>query len=190
MIGGKVSVTSQGPGIEAIKKSIATLSHMQAYVGIPAENAETVSNGLNNAQKLFLNTQGSMRKEMKGTMDAGATYQAAYDLYIHSFGSPLWSIPPRPVLEPAIEEPSNKAAIVGYLKMAMQEALDGKTEKAIQLLDRAGLEAEMVAKDWFTDARNAWAPNSPVTIAKKGSDKPLIDTGEMREAIAHITVEE
>lgn len=28
-----------------------------------------------------------------------------------------------------------------------------------------------------------FAPNSPVTIARKGSDKPLIDTGTMRESV-------
>ena len=29
-----------------------------------------------------------------------------------------------------------------------------------------------------------WAPNSPQTIARKGSDKPLIDTGFMRMSVA------
>ena len=28
-----------------------------------------------------------------------------------------------------------------------------------------------------------WVPNSPATIARKGSDKPLIDTGQLRQSI-------
>lgn len=30
-----------------------------------------------------------------------------------------------------------------------------------------------------------WVPNAPSTIARKGSDRPLIDTGELRRSIAY-----
>ena len=32
-----------------------------------------------------------------------------------------------------------------------------------------------------------WTPNSPVTIARKGSSRPLIDTGELRASITYRT---
>lgn len=35
----------------------------------------------------------------------------------------------------------------------------------------------------ITNTPGDWPPNSPVTIAKKGSSKPLIDTGVMRSSI-------
>lgn len=31
-----------------------------------------------------------------------------------------------------------------------------------------------------------WTPNAPSTIARKGSDKPLIDTGQMRQRIVYV----
>lgn len=52
-----------------------------------------------------------------------------------------------------------------------------------KVLDLAGLEAE-------SDVRNSidngnWTPNSPATIARKGSSKPLIDTSTMRNRVTH-----
>ena len=38
----------------------------------------------------------------------------------------------------------------------------------------------------FENPKNNWPPNSPRTIAKKGSDVPLIDTGELRKSITHV----
>ena len=53
-----------------------------------------------------------------------------------------------------------------------------------KVLDLAGLEAE-------SDVRNAidngnWTPNSPATIVRKGSSKPLIDTSTMRNRVTHV----
>ena len=31
-----------------------------------------------------------------------------------------------------------------------------------------------------------WTPNAPSTIAKKGSDHPLIDTGLMRQSVHYV----
>lgn len=31
-----------------------------------------------------------------------------------------------------------------------------------------------------------WTPNAPATIAQKGSDRPLIDTGHLRQSIRHV----
>lgn len=38
-------------------------------------------------------------------------------------------------------------------------------------------------------ARGSFAPNSPATIKKKGSDTPLIDTGIMRSSVNYQIVE-
>jgi hypothetical protein len=57
-------------------------------------------------------------------------------------------------------------------------------------LNRAGQVAENAARNWFVNPKNGWAPNAPSTIRRKGSDKPGIDTGEMRKALTHLVVEE
>jgi hypothetical protein len=43
-----------------------------------------------------------------------------------------------------------------------------------------------IVRAWFVDPKNGWPENSPITIAAKGSDKPLIDTGELRKAITYV----
>lgn len=49
------------------------------------------------------------------------------------------------------------------------------------LLQTAGLQAEADIRDAITTG--PWAPNSPETIARKKSSKPLIDTGDMRKYV-------
>ena len=98
-------------------------------------------------------------------------------------------IPPRPVLEPAINAPDNKANIAAELKLAAQGVLEGRPADATQHLSKAGQVGSNAAKRWFTDPRNGWPANAPSTIKAKGSDRPMIDTGELRRAITHVVEE-
>lgn len=110
-------------------------------------------------------------------------------LYLHTHGSQLQHIPPRPVIEPAIQAPDNKANITAELKQAAQGVLEGRPQDASQHLEMAGQVGSNAAVRWFTDPRNGWAPNAPRTIKEKGSDRPLIDTGELRRAITYVVEE-
>lgn len=48
-----------------------------------------------------------------------------------------------------------------------------------------GLEAEKIVDEAFsTSGYGTWAPNAPMTISKKGSSMPLIDTGQLRRSIS------
>jgi hypothetical protein len=109
-------------------------------------------------------------------------------LYIHTNGSPMKHIPPRPVIEPAIMDSANNALITEQLQKAVEAALDGKD--ATVYLNRAGQAAENAARGWFSNPKNGWAPNAPSTIRRKHSDRPLIDTGELRKSLTHLVVEE
>jgi hypothetical protein len=111
-------------------------------------------------------------------------------LYIHSNGSPLRHIPARPVIEPAITEPGNKALITKELGKAAEAGLAGNAADVTMRLNRAGMLAQNICRAWFVDPRNGWAPNAPSTIRRKGSDRPLIDTGALRQAITYIVVQE
>ena len=121
---------------------------------------------------------------MQPKIDAGMKYSAAYQLYIMSHGSPLWHIPPRPVLESALEA---HADAIGKLFQAVIKAACKGDEAAIQkAMNICGMAAQNYCRDWFTDPRNGWPPNSPLTIKAKGSERPLIDTGTMRKAITYV----
>jgi hypothetical protein len=168
-----------------LKKRLEALSKMDVLVGIPAGEPHD-NTTLTDAQLLYIQEHGvrrkSMREEMQPQLDAGTPYSKAYQLYLHEHGSPLWSIPPRPVLEPAIA--SVKPKISEQFQKAYQAALDGKDY--LPYLNAAGMIGRDAAYNWFVDPRNNWPPNAPSTIKEKGSERPLIDTGEMRRAITWV----
>jgi hypothetical protein len=103
-------------------------------------------------------------------------------MYIQAHGSPLWNVPPRPIIEPAIE--AHRQELAELLRQALVNALEARP--FIQELRKAGMKGQNVTRAWFVDPRNKWPPNSPRTIAEKGSDRPLIDTGELRKSITFV----
>lgn len=108
----------------------------------------------------------------------------AQKLYYNSMGSPLKKIPSRKVLEPAIED---KLDEIGFeLNKGVVMGLITGEEEMDKAYNRAGLMAQQACVNWFDNPKNNWAPNAPYTIKQKGSDSPLIDTGEMRKSITYI----
>lgn len=144
-----------------IKKAIEALKRKEVLVGIPQAESSREGEGITNAELLF----------------------------IHTNGSPIRNIPPRPVIEPAIED--DKAVISKLMGNATKHALNGEETAAMKELEKAGLEAQSASQDWFDNPKNGWPPNSPSVMAakiKKGSTdpKPLIDTGELRKSITYV----
>ena len=176
---------------QKVIKDIQAFTRMQVYVGIPEEKAPRKGQGPSNAQLAFLHTHGVRSVSMRFSMTASMVkhslnYSQALALYLHTHGSPLMQIPPRPIIEPAIKAHGNLEPITMELRAAATAALAGQRQKAMTHLHRAGLTAQNAVRAWFTDPRNHWAPNAPSTIARKGSDKPLIDTGELRKSITYV----
>jgi hypothetical protein len=172
-----------------VEKALADLANMDVLVGIPEENDGRQEEGaqIDNAELLFILSKGTRSSEMRNAMapnlESGMAYGKAHELYIHEHGSPLWHTPPRPVLEPAIEHPENKELLAADLKVAAEAALDGHPEQALSQLKRTAIDAQNVAREWFVNPANGWAPNAPSTIEAKGSDRPNVDTGEVRKNI-------
>ena len=55
-------------------------------------------------------------------------------------------------------------------------------------LNIVGLKATSDMKQKIRNGDPKWAPNAPSTIRRKGSSKPLIDTSQLVNSIAHKTV--
>lgn len=173
-----------------VSEILERLAGFDVLVGLPAEDKKRDGN-LTNPQIAFLNTFGVRTAKMRKSMDAHVeqqrgrkSYSKAYQAYIHTHGSPAWRIPPRPFLEPAIE--ANAEKIAHRLQQAAIRFLEGHPEDGISTLKLAGIMSRNFVYRWFDDARNGWAPNAPLTIRRKGSDHPLIDTGEMRKSITYV----
>lgn len=142
--------------LQAVQKSIKELKKIDVLVGVPQEEAGREQNGITNAELL----------------------------YIHTNGSPANNIPPRPIVEPAIQD--SKEEIGTLLKEAILKALEGDTDGAMAGMERAGTQGENAVKGWFTNPKNNWAENAESTKKRKGSSKPLIDTGQLRKSITHV----
>ncbi len=173
---------------EAVRRCVRILMTTSIFVGVPEGSAPrdgAEPQELTNAQLLFIQEHGvrrsAMRDAMQGDLDSGADYHAAYELYIHEHGSPLWQIPPRPVLAPAIA--AAKGRLMPLYEQAVRDAWAGIDPT--EALKEVGSAAAAECQAWFDDPRNEWPPNAPSTIREKGSSMPLIDTGQMRRAITY-----
>lgn len=109
-----------------------------------------------------------------GTKGSGKGFRTARG---GGFGGP---IPERPFLRNAMRE--NRDKYRSAMRAAARDILARKaTPQAI--LRKLGIMAQGDVVDSITALMSP--PNSPVTIALKGSSKPLVDTGEMRQAVTY-----
>lgn len=154
----KISISRSGPGAAQLRARLESLSKSDVLVGIPQKTTQRRKQAINNASLL----------------------------YIHTHGSPGRNIPARPVIEPAIAADGNRQIIATELADAAKAHLQGDDTQTQNHLDRAGIAGTNASKSWFTDARNNWAPNAPSTIKRKGSDRPLIDTGTLRRSLTYV----
>ncbi len=78
-----------------------------------------------------------------------------------------------------------KISVKGRTKLiATLEGYTSKTRLHLAL-DKAGTIVEAAAKENISRGMPDWKPLKPGTIKKKGSSKPLVDTGIMLNSITH-----
>lgn len=88
-------------------------------------------------------------------------------------------IPERPFMRNAMR--NNQARYVGIMRSLAKRMIEGGGGNIQTLLAKLGALAAGDIQKEITALTSP--PNSPVTIALKGSSKPLIDTGEMRGSV-------
>ncbi|KON09689.1 hypothetical protein HYH70_17965 [Clostridium botulinum] len=184
MLNGFTNVSITNDLTKDIKKSLEDLAKKTVCIGVP-DSTEHSDGKITNAELLYIHTHGvrdtTMRRKMQHDLDSGVPYSKAHEMYVHENGSPLWNVPPRPVLEPAMD--SNRELISEEMKQAAIRALDGNNVTAE--LNKVGMLGQNIAQNWFTNPKNNWAKNSDDTIKRKGSDNPLIDTQGLRRSIIY-----
>lgn len=104
---------------------------------------------------------------------------------VHEFGRPDLGIPERPFLRGSILASRQK-----YIKMAKR----GAKKVAEGVMDSGtvyrliGAEAVGNVQEYIRNAD--FVPLKPATIKRKGSSKPLIDTGQLRQSITYVVTED
>ena len=162
-------VKAEGKGLDELKKAISFLKSNRVLIGIPQANS-TARGEINTVELAF----------------------------IHTNGSPVNRIPPRPFLEPGVEEAKDQ--IVGCMQAAAEAAVLGDTGAAMDELGKVGLYGENAAKSYIgaghhepnadITVNGGWMRNrvsgKPVFVKGKGSNTPLVDTGSLRSSITHV----
>lgn len=142
-----------------ILKAVRALTEKEVLIGVPSTTAGRDDTPINNAE-------------------IG---------YLMEFGSPAQNIPPRPFLVPGVE--AAQAKVIPHLKQAGVSALEGKAGSVDQGFEAAGMIAASAVKQKITEG--PFTPLAPRTIAArrargKTSEKPLIDTGQLRRAVTYV----
>ena len=168
-----VTITSSnGEGIKSLISKVETLRSKAVYVGIPAETNSTVDGEeLNLATLAMILHRGGTIKAKNGKALAfgkGKTWFFRKSVYI----------PPRPFIEQVIKENGEKYVntFAKYLKDGFDPA---KTMELLAIMAQGDVQMAMIEE-------GKWKENSSLTIAIKGSSKPLIDTWKLRQSVRGI----
>lgn len=91
---------------------------------------------------------------------------------INNYGTQDGHIPPRPFMDAAKEL---------FQETILEELEKKKPQTAEELVNVVGEYYKWCIVSAITEY--AWTPNSPLTIRKKGSSEPLIESGDMAVAV-------
>ncbi len=88
--------------------------------------------------------------------------------------------PARPFLRKSVDD--NKNRIKAFLEYQMQQMIHGVS--AEQALKEIGIFQKDLIQEKITEG--SFIPNAVSTIIQKGSSKPLVDTGRMRQSVNYV----
>lgn len=128
------------------------------------------------ANEVFIGFQHG--SDMHSPKDGGAAVDMADIAMFNELGTS--TSPPRPFLRQTVDD--NKDKINTFCEQVAKEVAKGGTAEAgLKKMGAFGvsLVQEKIVNGSFT-------PNAPATIEIKGSDKPLIDTGQMRQSVHYV----
>lgn len=103
---------------------------------------------------------------------------------IHEFGSPAAGVPERSFLRRAFgfgKGAPGQAAVVAKIAKGV---VNGKATP-LQAYNLLGVWAVKQVKDTIAAGPHIPPPLAPATVEKKGSDRPLVDTGRLLNSISH-----
>jgi phage gpG-like protein len=100
---------------------------------------------------------------------------------VHEFGSPEHNIPERSFLRGGIRRAAPKLNAVNIDSLRKVLLAKMSIEQAIEKLGMVA--AGEVKREFIV---GDFVPNKPATIKRKGSSRPLVDTGQLRQSITFI----
>lgn len=92
--------------------------------------------------------------------------------------------PSRPFMRDSVDDNMDK--IASFCKSQLKAIANGSSDAEKCLKAIGAMQVGLVQK---TIKDGDFVPNAPSTIARKGSDKPLIDSGRMRQSVHYVISE-
>lgn len=123
------------------------------------------------SKQVFVGFQAGASTDGQGT-------DMAQIALIHELGTS--EIPARPFLRQTTEDHSDD--IKAFCGEKLRDIAEGGT--AEEALKQLGVYGKGLVQAQIKDG--SFLPNAPATIQKKKSDKPLIDTGQMRQSVHYV----
>lgn len=114
--------------------------------------------------------------------DAGEDLTMVELAAVHEFGSEKAGVPERSFIRRTFREKERET--LAFAEKLTGAIVVGKITPA-QALEALGQWGAAEVKKTITQGAGVPPPNAPSTIEKKGSDRPLVDTGRLINAIAH-----
>lgn len=125
-----------------------------------------------------------------GTKDSDGQNRSYRDIIeiavVNHFGTRNGRIPPRPFMDVAFQNEGKQRvqnAVKRELKILMDPNRSGDVISGLHRLGNIGvavIRKAIRSRDYIA--------NKPATIAKKGSDNPLVDTGQMAQSVQHTII--
>ncbi len=178
MISPTFTVSQSGMGLAGLRREMKRIVGYAAKVGVLASTAARDNSNLatgstgkdsNNAEVGFLNEFGSATGYVAISAATGKAIKGA-------------GVPERSFLRvPLTDHMQDKEAFVGKGVMSV---IAGTIEPAgaAEVLGLAGVQT--VGEAFASSGFGVWPPNTDQTAAWKGSNRPLMDTGQLADSIA------
>jgi DNA-binding protein H-NS len=169
----KQGYTDTDKGLADIFKEVEKFKSLCVKVGV----TEDVGSQL--GKHFETKTSKSGKKTKRKVQNTSGPTIAEYATW-NELGTADGRIPPRPFVRGWID--NNREQIGKTLEKLYGLVSDGKLD-AMTAIERLGRYGESGVKSYIRNG--TFTPNADSTIAKKGSSKPLIDTGTLRNSIRY-----
>lgn len=162
-------LTVRGPDLGMLTSALAAVAKVRLVVGV----------------------QGSEAADLYQAKEGGRPLSLVEVATVHEFGTRDGKIPERSFLRSTLtrRESNYGKLLMGALQRSLDEvSIDGIGDVAgafARQLDAVGLRVVRDVQTTIRDSGPGWPANAPLTVATKGSSKPLIDTGRLRQSIRH-----
>jgi hypothetical protein len=135
--------------------------------------------------KILADMKNLDAKSVKVGIQSGSTAEDGSNLAmiaaVHEYGNEKGTIPSRPFIRSALD--TNKQQIKSLSDEMAGKIIDG-TSSLRQALDTIGIAVTGMIQQNIIEGN--FVPNTKETIRRKGSSRPLIHWGRMRQSIRHV----